>query len=270
MTSLTTAIRTQGSRCVHCNQRCVEAWLCSDCSFSSLLNGARFYVDARSASPTSVGRRGMYFRQTDGYPEVAVMPALTTAERFAKFRGRMRSLEADKGRPLTLEERLDVLENSKEEAELYSSISQRVNRIDERLRRERCHECSNTVAPLNPHRWCDECQCARVHRAGCKVRAHDGPYVGGYDDDGLQRAPQTKFGALKQPNAWWTSANHTQHRRAVRLRWDAFLLQWSKIGLECLTRVALEQRMPHAFKTRKPRRRRALLPSLVSTEKDAP
>ena len=62
---------------------------------------------------------------------------------------------------------------------------------------------------------------------------HDGAFVGGYDSES-GRAPSTRFAALRSPDPSWMPIHHKQHRRAVARRWQAFIEQWTKIGLHVL------------------------------------
>ena len=228
MTSITLAIRASGARCASCNAP-AEAWLCSACAHCGIYWRARFNDDARSTTPTSVGRRNLYPGPVNGYAGIPVLAALDTSERLARIRKRV-EVRLD----LTLGQRLDLLSELKDEAAEYAMLSRAV---DARASKYKAEPPLNHVEPLDPRRWCDECLGARTHRRECPLIEIDGAFVGGYPDDGLQRSAATSFAPLRVPNKTWTQHQHAEHRRAIARRWDAFLLQWAKVGLECLSRA---------------------------------
>lgn len=230
MTSPTTAIRARGRRCAACNQP-AAAWICETCSFSSDYYSARFYADVRSSSPTTISRHGKCPGPSSEYADVPKMQALNTQERLDLLRKRLANYQGSQ------EEALCCLREMSANAEKYPALSARVACNTARRRDREAlelvpQEYFNHVAPLDPRRWCDECIAARVHRSDCPLTAIDGKYVGGYPSDGLRPVAKPTFTKLRPPAAHWQPVHHRQHARAVRRRWDAFCLAWTKIGLD--------------------------------------
>jgi hypothetical protein len=84
----------------------------------------------------------------------------------------------------------------------------------------------SNVDPLEQLRiWCDECTAARFHRPGCSIADLEGRQIGG-------RSEIRVFGDLREPQEYWTKHHWKRHKAALRRRWDAFLLSWTRIGLE--------------------------------------
>lgn len=233
MSSTTIATRTRGRRCAACNQR-TETWVCDTCAFNSLYYRARFNDDMRPASPTNVGKRGLYPSPAIEYRGIPSLPALNGPERLAEIRHRVEARE-----DLTVTQRLTLLQDLKTETKAYDKLSRGV---DANARRRELAPLMppdhwNYVRPLDPRRWCDDCTGARVHRAGCPLIELDGRYVGGYPDDGTRVQAPKRFAQLTAPGAHWQPSHHRRHARAVARRWRVFCETWTRIGLDYWARV---------------------------------
>jgi hypothetical protein len=62
----------------------------------------------------------------------------------------------------------------------------------------------------------------------------EGPFVGGYDSEADPGKTSQRFAILSKPERWWTPTMHRKHQRAINRRWDAFVVQWTKIALHVL------------------------------------
>jgi hypothetical protein len=241
----TIAIRTSGRRCIKCNHRRVSAYLCALCAWESYDYAARFFDNTRSASPTTIGRRNLYPGVLADYRAVPVLPALTTVERRDQIRRTavdlLTTIAAYDG--LSLRKKLGLMREWLQSAEDYERWTARIdaNRLA-RLSVVPDQDHYNYVLPLDPRRWCDDCQGARVHRAKCEMIAMEGRFVGGYPDDGLR--VQTSFGKLKTPTSHWQPIHHRHHRRAVARRWAAFTQFWVTLALQAITDMLTGTRRP--------------------------
>jgi hypothetical protein len=239
VTSPTVATRARGGRCVCCNQL-AALWLCETCSLSSAYYSARFNDDVRPTSPTMVGRRNLYPSPATIECVAVELPPLSTTERLHSARAQVEGHDWS-----TQEHALSYLKALVAGVGGFETLSARVDAVARPRASERARlENLNTVQPLDPRRWCDECIAARTHRNGCALIEIDGRFVGGYPNDGLTREGRKKFGKLATAAPHWLPSHHRQHERAVRRRWNAFSIMWTKIGLEIIARYFRGEKPP--------------------------
>lgn len=230
MTSQCVASRSSRGRCASCNQQAV-AWICDACAFGSMYYRTKFTADARPTTPTMVGRRNLYPKPScvDEYADLGSPPPISDEERLARIRERMESSD-----PVTQAGAMALLKRFRNEAQEYASFAKFVDSNGTK-RDYKLFAHTNLVHPSDPRRWCYECIAYRRHRRGCALIDTEGPYIGGYPDDGL-RSP-IKFARLKMPSDRWSAVNWRQHTRAMQRRWDAFIASWASIGLDVFTRA---------------------------------
>lgn len=224
MSAQSTASRASSGRCAACNRR-TEAWVCSGCSFSSDYYSAKFGADRRSVTATTVGKRGMYSRPTNGHIEVDISP-LTRSER-EKLRAEFEREHPDCR--IGKENYEDFIASHKWKT-VYRPVYNHIHKESD------------------PRRWCDDCLAYCRHRQGCELIEIEGTYVGGYQDDGLRRT-DPRFNRLKDPTSRWQAIHYRQHARAVRRRWIAFVASWTSIGIDVFTR-AISAASPTAIQIR--------------------
>lgn len=226
------ATRALGRRCVACNQPATaSAWLCSDCAFVSLYYTARFKNDVRAPTATTISKYRSWY-SPDEYNNVPVLPPLDEIERFALIRKRVESEQPD--------QQQSYLDQLKQDARGYTTLARRVdiNKQKRLCSADFIPDHWNYVTPLDPRRWCEDCLGCRVHRRGCPLIDLDGPFVGGYPNDGLlQQAPRKYLAPLQTPTKFWTPSQRRQHDRAVARRWKIFAECWNRIGLDLFTKA---------------------------------
>ena len=233
MPSQTVATRSSGGRCAACNQP-ATAWLCEACGFGSQYYSARFNDDTRPTSATMVARRNLYPKSTSlDYADLGTPCPLNLAQRIAIVHDRVEAASSQ----LSKENTRLLSRELMTQARAYNGLATSVDA--NRIARERAwgpYDVLNRVLPVDPRRVCDECIAHRRHRQGCVLIEMEGPYVGGYPDDGTQQRT-FKFAELKAPKAHWLPVQHRRHARAVKKRWDAFTASWMHIGLDVFTRA---------------------------------
>lgn len=228
---------------------------------------ARFNDDTRSASPTTVGRRNLYPGPTE-YRDIPLLPALDEKGRSAAIRQHVETREQ-----LTTVERLALLKKLNGAAKEYSALARVVDANARRREQESSlpPEHWSRVLPLDPRRWCEDCAGRRVHRHGCQLIEFDGPYIGGYPDDGTRTKYPQRFVKLATPGKHWQPTHHRAHARAVHRRWRAFSNVWTSIGIDYLTRVleagAKEPRPPRdtTLPKKRPRKKKVIAFALPVT-----
>lgn len=183
-----------------------------------------------------MARRNLYPSPMESYSAVSILPALTESERQAFNCRHVEEQDGFAGWTRKLRDRIKL------EAKKYAEVSKAVQRNEARRLRMEGRTGSpapshwNVGAVLDPRRWCEDCQGCRRHRAGCPLIVMDGPYVGGYPNDGTRPVRQS-FKKLHKPAPHWQPVHHRQHRQAVARRWHAFRDMWTRIGLDYLARM---------------------------------